>query len=164
MTRRLMLLAATVALTGCDSGPAGPLPTDPDQLILYSVDVETWGRNLGKVTEDQPKGEVIDGYPTFGKVVITDLGQKRQVLSAIRRAVRNPQEGMGCFSPRHAVRAIKGGETVDLVICFHCHNYQHYQGGQLVSGETPPISSDPEPLFDKLLSDAGVPLAPKHTP
>jgi hypothetical protein len=162
--RILALFAATLVLAGCESGPAGPLPAEPDQLVLYSIDLQTWAEVDFNPAAAEATGKLLDGYPVLGKVPITDLAQRRQVLSAIRRAVRKPPPGKACFVPRHALRAVKGNEIVDMVICFECGNYKHYQGGRLVSAFTPPISSDAEPLFDKILTDAGVPLAPKPKP
>ncbi|HJZ53912.1 MAG TPA: hypothetical protein VKE74_03090 [Gemmataceae bacterium] len=131
---------------------------------MYSIDGPTWYKNGSKLTEDQSRGEVLDGYPVLGKVEVTDPGQRQKVYSAIRGAVRNPPPGSKCFIPRHAIRAVKGDETVDMVICFQCHNYEHHRGGKEVSGPNPLISSDPEALLDKILSDAGVPLASKDPP
>jgi hypothetical protein len=55
----------------------------------------------------------------------------------------------------------KGDETIDVVICFQCKGYEAYRGGKPIIGVGSDIAPDPEPLFDKILTDAGVPLAKK---
>jgi hypothetical protein len=141
--------------------PTSPLPDEPDQLVLFSLDGMN-ARNRTELAEAQARGEeYLYNWPVLGKVQVTDRGKVREILSAIRRAIRNPDKPANCFFPRHAVRAVKGGETVDVVICFQCRTYAVSRGPGSPLGSTPAISSDPEPLFDKILTDAGVPLAEK---
>ena len=138
-----------------------PLADDPDQLVVYSLDGTKEVREA-ELAEAKLKGEYLYTFPVLGKVQVTDTRQRREVLAAIRRAVRNPPKPAHCFWPRHAVRTVKGGETVDMVICFECQTYFTYWGVEPEGGRlTPAISPDPEPLFDKILTDAGVPLAKK---
>jgi hypothetical protein len=141
------------------------LPNDPDQLIIYSLDPAktVWGDEKAKA---KMEGEYLTrnaaSYRVLGRVQVTDRGQEREVLSAIRRAVNTPVTQFNCWDPRHAIRVVKGSETLDMIICFECHNYDILRNGDPNSGGlTPAISSDPEPLLDKILSDAGIPLAEK---
>ena len=146
-------------LTG-RGGPSSPLPDDPDQLILYSLD----GKRMippADLPEAQKTGEWLYTFPVLGKVEVTDRRQVREILTAMRQAIRYPPKPSSCFWPRHAIRAVKEGEIVDVVVCFECHTYSAHRGDQLLTPHTPGISSDPEPLFDKTLTDAGVPLARK---
>jgi hypothetical protein len=139
-----------------------PLADDPDQLVVYSLDGTKEVRDEAELAEAKLKGEYLYTFPVLGKVQVTNARQRREVLAAIQRAVRNPPKPAHCFVPRHAVRTVKGGETVDMVICFQCQTYFTYWGVEPAGSRlTPAISPDPEPLFDKILSDAGVPLAKK---
>ena len=84
-------------------------------------------------------------------------------MAAVKDGIRNaPKTPKGCFMPRHVVRVAKGGKTVDLVICFQCDNYRVYRVGR-DAGSTGGgrISSAGQPVLDKILRDAGIPLAPK---
>jgi hypothetical protein len=161
-----VVLAAGVALLAVVGyeltglvGPPSPLPDDPDRLILYSLD--PLHPDQGDLAEADRKGEYLYYFPVLGKVEVADSRQRREILAAIRRAIRNPPKPANCFEPRHAVRAVKGSQTVDVVICFECRNYSVSRTQESLSGTTLTIAPDPEPLFDKILSDAGVPLAKK---
>src|SRR5690348_14627171 len=113
MTRALVGLVAilsALAPVGC-GGPPSPLPDDPDRLILYSLDGMNGEFDEDRLAEAKLKGEFLYGFPVLGKVEVTDPRQKREVLRAIRRAIGNPPMPSKCFWPRHAVRAVKGGET-----------------------------------------------------
>jgi hypothetical protein len=138
------------------------LHEDPEQFILYSVDGRSYFKNEGQLTPDQVKGEILHGYPVLGKVEVTDRDQRQALVSAIKDAVRNNSEPEDkCFIPRHAIRSIKAGDTVDMVICFQCRNYQGYRQDKPYPLDTRGISSRAKTLLDKTLADAGVPLAAK---
>ncbi len=169
MARWVLLLLAVllggvaIFLLTRPGGPHGPLPDDPDQLFLYSID----GKHSNSKTPEEAKiaagwpvvGHLYD-YPVLGKIEVTDRRQVRDILAAVRRAIRKaPEVGANCYWPRHVVRTVKGGETVDVVICFQCSRYQVYREGKRETEGTQKLSPDDEPLFDKLLSDAGIPLA-----
>jgi len=43
------------------------------------------------------------------------------------RDIRPPSK---CLWVRHVLRVVKGGKTVDVAICYQCHNYElHRDGG-----------------------------------
>ena len=63
-----------------------------------------------------------------------------------------------CFNPRHAIRAKKGNDTVELLICFECGQIQIRSPWATNYLE---ITPDPAPTFNKVLKQAGVPL-PKN--
>jgi hypothetical protein len=158
MFRLLSMLLALSLLVGC-GGTVGSLPADPDQLILYSIDGPSYYKSDGVLTPDQEKGALHNRYPVLGKVEITEPKQRREIISALKTAVETPSSRKACFIPRHAIRFIKGGKTIDLVICFQCSNYQIYRQGEYDSGGG--IGDSVQPLFDEILRDAGVPLAAK---
>jgi hypothetical protein len=161
MLRAFPLLTGLAFLAGCSGKAVDRLRDDADQLILYSIDGPSFFKNEGQLTPEQARGEVLHGYPVLGKVEITDPEQRRAVISAVKDAVRNNTEKPStCFIPRHAIRAAKSGETVDLVICFQCRNYEGYRNGQR-DGGTVGISSSAQELLNKTLTDVGVPLSPK---
>jgi hypothetical protein len=158
------VLAATAIFWLIDHrGPPSPLPDEPDQLVLYSIDGKpsvTKTPEEVKIAEGWPVVGHLYDYPVLGKVEVTVRRQVREVLAAVRRAIRNrPERGANCFWPRHVVRVVKGGETVDVVICVRCSRYQDYREGKSETETTQPLSSDDETLFDKILTDAGIPLA-----
>jgi hypothetical protein len=54
---------------------------------------------------------------------------------------------------------VKDGETVEMLMCFQCQNYNGYRQGKERPGGR--IASSAQPLLDEILRDAGVPLAKK---
>jgi hypothetical protein len=73
------------------------------------------------------------------------------------RAFRNDGRVAACFNPRHGIRASREGKTIDLVICFECLQvYVYAEEGRQGSFLT---TSSPQPVFDQVLREAGVPLA-----
>lgn len=60
-----------------------------------------------------------------------------------------------CFNPRHGISARLGDDTVDLVICFECHETKIYgKNGMLVRG----VATSPLETFDIEAGIAGLPL------
>jgi hypothetical protein len=159
MLRMLTALLVLSLLVGCGREIGDRLPDDPDKLILYSLDPPP-----PRGDEEPPPapvpGEVLYGYPVLGKVEVSDPARRREVIAAIKSAVRDKSAVQAkCFDPRHAIRVVKGNETIELVICFSCHNYDGYRQGVRVTKLTPSISGSAQPLIDQTLREAGVPLA-----
>jgi hypothetical protein len=67
--------------------------------------------------------------------------------------------GAKCFLPRHGIRVTADGKTIDLVICFECSWIYIYYGDK--DGPHVTTSGGPQPAFDKVLKDNGVPLPKK---
>jgi hypothetical protein len=81
------------------------------------------------------------------------------VKDAIRAA---PDRPMACWMPRHVLRVTKGGRTIDLVICFECRRYGVRSDDSPDRGSSGGrVSPDGQPTLDRILTAAGVPLAPK---
>ena len=99
-------------------------------------------------------------FPVLGKVEITDADLRGAIVSALKQGAKTRHPMAACYKPRHVIRAEKGGRTVDVVICFECGNYRVHRAedGKLVGGGR--MSRVGEALLNKLLTDAGVPIAP----
>lgn len=117
-------------------------------LELYSLDPSH--------QEEVPKDNFHD-WKILGKTSIEDAGQRKQLVSALQNGVAESfGAAAACFNPRHGIRALHEGKTVDLVICFECFQVQIYVGDEQ---DSVLLTDSPQSVFDKLLSDAGVPLA-----
>lgn len=164
MRHKLFTLAAGLfLLAGCRSDPLDRLPDEPDELTLLSLDGPAVFRNDGRpFTPADGRGELLFGYPVLGKVMVTDLDHRRAVVAAVREGAKYKGSMATCFIPRHAVRTVKNGHVVNVVICYECYGYRVYTGdGTAADVNGGPMSADGRPLLDKILTDAGVPLAPK---
>ncbi len=173
----LGLILAGVLIFKLAFNPVPDFPSHPTELTLFSIDAEgpsrlrqeesdRLNRELeGKPPEPvKPSGAKLYGYPILGSISITDPAQQREVLATLTSAIRyGHRMSANCFNPRHAIRLTSNDETVDFLICFECHRYHVYRNGvddQSVSSHT--ISSSDQAFFDKMLTEAGVPLAPKR--
>jgi len=149
--------AMSIALmTGCSKPPADDLPDDPDELTLYSIDgTGTW--------RGPTKGPPLYDHPVLGWVEITDPGQRREIMAAVKDAIRAaPTDGkpMACWMPRHLLRMTKDGKAADLLICFECHSYG-IRWRDSSGGKRGRILPDGQPPLDRILAGAGVPAVPK---
>lgn len=59
-----------------------------------------------------------------------------------------------CFDPRHGVRAVHGGHTVDLVICFECLSLKVYRDAAWVHNGD--LANRQEPAVSALYEDQGL--------
>jgi hypothetical protein len=140
-------------------GEASDLPSDPDELTLFSIDGD-WHHTMGD-QKDHPKDqEQLYRYPVLGRVEITDPNLRRRIMASVKQDIRRGAVQNKCFEPRHVLRVKKGNSTVDIVICFKCHNYAMSRDGGPLDGITPSIGERSQQLLNSILKDAGVPLAP----
>jgi hypothetical protein len=155
-SQSLIFLVLAGLLAGCSRHPLDSLASS-QQFTLYSID----GRDFKEMEKGEPPktDEQFHGYPVLGKVDITDAGQRRELTAALRDGM-NRSDGtmMKCFWPRHAIRFVKDGETQDYVICFQCQQLELRSGSAKV---VKAITKEPQAVLDKMLTDAGIKLAPK---
>jgi len=101
--------------------------------------------------------EYFHDYRVLGRTEIKDPKRKAELLAALYQGVEDRRASpAACFDPRHGIVAVAGTNRVELLICFHCNQGQEYsatgQRGFL-------IGKDPQELFNRTLTEAGVPLA-----
>lgn len=130
-----------------------PTVAVPERMVVYSID----GR--GKFDRGGPyTGEVFHVYPVVGKVEITDEASRREITRALNAGLTSVVMPNKCFWPRHAVRLVRGDETIDLVICFQCNQVGRSDEGWLMS---PDLMGDaPRDVLNRYLTRAGVELVP----
>jgi len=122
---------------------------DADSFELLSLDP-----NRGRDDAD------FHHFKVLGRAMVTDAATRNRLYRSLQSGARwNLPFPAMCFNPRHGIRATSGVSTVDLVICFECSQVQVWHGDSHVT--TFIVGQSPEPLFDQVLCDAGLPLAPK---
>lgn len=159
----LALLALFAAFFLEGGRPVPELPSDPDEVVVYSLDPERRDEVDEKGNVIVQPGERFHRRIVLGKVTAKTAEQKAAVIATITHAIRNgPRQAARCFIPRHGMQIIKSGEVVELVICFECSRYFIYRNEVQESvGKMLTVSGSQQPVLDKLLTDHGVPLAPK---
>lgn len=152
---RHLLIVVAAAVAGCGGRPdVARILVTADTLTMYSID----GRRDPDPTPE-PGVEKLHGYRVFGKVRL-DADDRRAVAAAVRAAVADPTARVAaCFWPRHAVRAELPAGPVDVLVCFPCGGYEVRGLGP--TGGSRPFGVQGKPLFNDLLTRAGVPLCPE---
>jgi hypothetical protein len=121
------------------------------QFDLYSLEPAT----EGKVEKNK---KTFHGWEVLGKTTVKDGKTRKELLDALQKK----GDVAKCFDPRHGIRASHGGKSVDLVICFRCGQIYVFPDGKGERAATLTISDTSQPVFDRVLKAAKVPLAKKR--
>jgi len=93
------------------------------------------------------------GFTVLGKTVVKDAAARKNLVETFKKGMAGEINPAKCFDPRHGIRVIQDGKKIDLVICFACAQfYVHDASG---NAKKYLVGNSPEPLFDKVLKDAG---------
>jgi hypothetical protein len=153
--RRLCFFGLACLIVSCAScAPSYSVPDHPEQIILYSID----GNDYDDLDQRPKTDETLHRYPVLGKVEITDPDDRKEIITALKAAGAGPMPL--CFWPRHAVRVVEKGRTMDYLICFECRLIEWHYGGSsaaviLGQGTGKPFRAIP----NARLKAAGVALA-----
>jgi hypothetical protein len=147
--------ALIVACTGCSADNKGPayhneIPGSAkaalekaDQFELLSVDPA------------QNKGN-FHGFRVLGRTQVKDADTRKKLVAAFEKGVEENDGGAGmCFNPRHGIRVTYKSKVVEFVICFQCSHVDVYGDEKRDHFLT---TGSPQPVFDQVLREAGVPL------
>lgn len=145
---------AFLLLVGCSTNHSSPELQDALRaaklLELHSLD---------PLPHQSGGGSTFQNWTDLGQTDVSATAVRARLLDALDAGIaENDGVANKCFDPRHGLRAIHNGKTYDVVICFHCFQVQWYiddvrQPDFLLTGS-------PQPVFDTILRDAGVPLPP----
>jgi hypothetical protein len=96
------------------------LLTDPE-LSLFSIDPESG-------TAAAPGVPTFQRWPVLGQTTVVDPAQRQRLADTLQRGLNgwSGREIVGCFNPRHALRATEGNERFDFLICFECGWLYYY--------------------------------------
>ena len=166
--RRNAWIATIVALMAWVSGCAeehdipGPLLEvlqNGNQYELLSLD-PTHERGLTTNPATTQAAERFHDYKILGRTSIEDAASRKQLNEALRAGAKE-NTGMVamCFNPRHGIHVVRDGKSMDFVICFECMQVAVYENDKRIEGFL--VTGSPQPIFDDVLTKAGVPL-PKH--
>lgn len=131
----------------------------PSSVAKALLEAETFELLSLNPEHNRPDAD-FHGYKVLGRTQITDPATRRKLYDALQTGASWNLTGTAkCFDPRHAIRVTAVDSTTDLLICFECLQVEVHSGA---AQETKFIvNQKPEAVFDQVLQDAGVPLAPK---
>jgi hypothetical protein len=122
---------------------------DADEFELASLDPEYDHRTPGAKFWT-------DGWQVVGRTQIDDHQTRTKLINALLRGIEEGGKPVKCFEPRHRIRAVRGGKSVVITICFACGNvYFSPQEGYFS------ISASPADIFNQTLEKASIPLKPQ---
>ena len=151
LTTRLFAFLLAVVFAGCQNEPRRNLDS-VESLTLYSID-----GTEASMGQESAAGETFRGYPLLGQIDITASQSRQEIADAINSSI-SQSDGLvaACFWPRHALRVRAQGQTIDYVVCFQCRQLEVYEGK---SRTMIPIETTAEPVLNRWLEQAGIPLA-----
>ncbi|MDQ2687793.1 MAG: hypothetical protein M3Y28_08005 [Armatimonadota bacterium] len=126
-------------------GQSRDILENSQQFTLYSLDASN-------VPQEK---ETFRGWGVLGKTEVSDPKVRRLLIRSLYDSIARGGWQASCFVPHHAIHAVRAGESVDVIICFHCGQVAVVSGGQ---DATATITHDPPPAFDQVLTQAGIPL------
>jgi hypothetical protein len=124
-------------------------------LELYSLEPDEEEKPADKPTRHF-------GWKVLGKTTLKRSDEAgKDLLAAWDKAIGKGR-GAKCFEPRHAIHAEHEGKKLDLLICFECGwVYVHLDEKKEAVAHLL-VDRSVQPMFDKLLRDAKIPLAKKQ--
>jgi hypothetical protein len=139
------------------------LLTNADTFTLFSINPDTYFYHKSTNT--------FQGYAILGQLDVNPVKTRAKLIAdlddGIRQVAKSEAGGLyvstGCFNPRHGIRAKKGDQIIELLICFECGEIQiHSNDGKSWDFNIPTgVGPKPADIFNDVLKDAGVPL-PKN--
>lgn len=126
-----------------------------DSMTLYSVDGTTSSKSGFKPDENQ---ELFHGIPVLGKIKL-EKNQRNELVNALNKGIADGNSLAACFWPRHAIRIEREGQVSDYVICFYCYQIKKFTDQ---STETISTTRFPKTVFNEILTNAGIELAPEN--
>lgn len=130
---------------------AEPVPSDLRKLLDKAEAVELI--SLDPSVDGAKDG--FHGYKVMGSVKL-ETKERAKLLAAFYKGIAD-SDGVvaACFIPRHGLRAMADGKTVEVVICYQCLSMKVYIGGKAESALT---TGDPAETLNAMLKAAKVPL------
>ncbi|HKA06571.1 MAG TPA: hypothetical protein VKD71_04890 [Gemmataceae bacterium] len=155
---RVLVLASFVALAAGSHANAENKISDDLKTILEKADkFELLSLNPEYLKEKPADG--FHGWGVLGRTTVKDADVQKTLLAALEKGVEeNKGEVARCFNPRHGIRVTHGDKTADFVICFECYQVKAFVGEEGKKDFL--VTRSPQPAFDKVLTDAKVPLPP----
>ncbi len=89
-----------------------------DQLELLSLVPLSANERAEKAWGSKEK---FHGDGVLGRVVLKDQEEREWLIENLEGGLRHSDQGAMCFFPHHGIRAKKGDQVVDVLICFSCH-------------------------------------------
>ena len=118
--------------TNTASPPKTYLPIEL-QIFLKNADTFTLF-SIEPIPDYEHKStNTFQGYAIVGQLNVHSLSTREKLVAALDDGIRGEYKSVppgvevalpDCFNPRHGIRATKGDETIEFLICFECAQIQ----------------------------------------
>ena len=148
----LCLTMLTLATAGCSAGGSasmsGPDPRAEGAMTFYRLDGDHYPGD-----PVPPGATLLNGYSVIKACQVDDRRIREEILGAFDAGIADHRGGVpvDCFRPRHAIRIVRDGVTIDYLICFQCSNWMSWKDGIPDGGGD--TSDSPLATFDRILDD-----------
>lgn len=162
LLRHLLIALVCCGLTCCSSGRGERLPAAAEDVLRAASELEVFALDPTPMDDGAGSGQSLHGFQILGSARITDSRQRDELVGLILRGIRKSDGSVAlCFNPRHGLRAVHEGRTLELVICFEClfmqaHGEAAAPGGGHVNVLT---AQSVEPEVTRIYEAAGLRIA-----
>ncbi|MDI1483484.1 hypothetical protein [Polyangium sp. y55x31] len=140
VTALLSLLATSVL--GCGSLP------DSAMAVLHEADsFQVFALEPEHGEEPPPGVETFHGYQVLAKGDVAHPKAREHIIDIVNAGVRKGGTQAKCFNPRHGVHTVRGGHTVDIVICYECSALEVVEDGRSTTLPTGDVQADLDEAF-----------------
>jgi hypothetical protein len=153
----VIILVSILAFGGCGESDLDSIPSAARRALEAPERLELFSLRPGD-DETEPPNPFHD-WEMLGSVNVTNAADRKRLSEALLKgAAENDGEVASCFEPRHALRVTRNRRTFDFVICFECLQVVVYEGDAELGYFL--VSESPQPVFNEVLTAAGIELAP----
>ncbi len=162
LPRSFLLLCCLAILAGCSSAADDAIPRSARSVLEHADSFELLSLKPRGVADDDeswkkdPREKFRWWGIVLGKIQIKSDADRSEMLAAVGRQINPKSPAFHCFNPRHAIHAVRGADSVDIVICFECGRIQTWLNNERIAQGN---IHGPRSTLDKPLSDAGVELS-----
>ena len=129
-----------------------------DKFELVSVDPSHF-RPPWRKNGPPPPANDFHGYDELGRTALEKADQRTVIKAVSASMAAWDGQPLKCgFEPRHAIVASSGSEVAEVLICYECGDVMTYFSGNEKGLN---IARDQGAPLDKILTAAGIQLAPK---
>jgi hypothetical protein len=154
------MLILTLWICGCGQSVVNKRGDTFPPAVKAALEQGTFFELLSLDPKSQKQGETkgFHGYDVPARLANLTADSRRMIVTGLLRGFAEHDGKMDvCFSPRHGIRVYHEGKKYTLVICFECSTIKVYE--QDAEIHTIPIASTTAAVFNKVLSEANVPLS-----
>src|SRR4051794_13315589 len=151
--RCFAVVIAMSLLVGCGQKIPQPALTALEKgkkFELYSLSPEHFAA-------DKLPPKHFHSWEVLGSTKVEKADVRQKLVAALKKAAaENDGVAAACFNPRHGIRVVHDGKTIDLVICFECYSASVYIDDERKDSFL--LTNSAKDTFDKVLTDAKVKL------